>query len=47
MSQNIHLVERTLGVVIHEDYLLGKFLNQLEMIRWWNEEEKRQSASKG
>ena len=45
MSQAIHTVERELGVCVTEDYLLGKFINQLEMIRWWREEEQRQQDS--
>jgi hypothetical protein len=47
MSQAIHTVERELGVLITEDYLLGKFVNQLEMIRWWREEEQRQQNRQG
>jgi hypothetical protein len=45
LSKAIHTVERELGVCITEDYLLGKFLNQLEMIEWWRAEEQRQNDS--
>lgn len=46
MSQNIHLVERTLHILITEDYLLAKFLNQLEMIEWWAEQERLEQERK-
>jgi hypothetical protein len=40
MSRAIHRVERELGVLVTEDYPLIKFLNQLEMIEWYDKEQK-------
>ena len=40
-SQAIHIVERELHVMIDADYPLMKFLNQIEMIKWYKEEERK------
>jgi hypothetical protein len=41
LSQAIHLVERELGVRIEDDYPLMKFFNQLDMIKWYRDEERK------
>jgi len=42
MARAIFTVEKELGFLITPDYPLLKFLNQLEMLRWWREEEQKE-----
>lgn len=43
LSHAIHIVERELGAHITEDYLLVKFWNQLDEIKWYREQEKKEN----
>ena len=40
LSHAVHIVERELKVHITEDYLLIKFWNQYDEIKWYRNEEK-------